>query len=59
MKCLIHISKECDDVIECQNFYDEIKEDLFKRNDVHVNGQVTVKFTPSHPEGVPEEGPKP
>lgn len=59
IRCIIHVTKECEDLIEAQNFYDEIKDELHDRNSVHVNGQVTVKFDPSHPEGTPEKGPKP
>lgn len=56
MKCLIHITKECDDLLQCQTFYEEVKADLFDKKNVHVNGQVTVKFSPSHPEGIDEQG---
>lgn len=58
MRLVIHITKECEDLIEAQNCFDEVKDDLYKYPDVHVNGQLTVKFEPSHPEGTPEGGPK-
>lgn len=59
MRVVIHVTKECEDLIEAQTWYENIKGYLHTFETVHVNGQVTVKFAPSHPEGTPEKGPKP
>lgn len=59
MKAMIHITKEVETVDEASDYYKWIKSMFQEYDTVHVNGQVTVKFSPSHPEGTPEEGPKP
>jgi len=57
MRCMIHVTKECKTVEEAEWFYGTIKKRLSDLQDVHLNGQVTVKFQPSHAEHDPEEGP--
>lgn len=59
MRCIMHITKEVASPEEAAEWYQEIKGELKHHPDVHINGQVTVKFDPSHPPGTPEEGPPP
>lgn len=59
MKAIVHVTQECETVKEAKAFYTFIKNMMSEMPSTHVNGQVTVKFQPSHPEGTPEEGPKP
>lgn len=59
LKGLVHITKQCESIEECEAFLEKIKAKLKGENGIHINGQVTVKFTPSHPEGTPEEAPAP
>lgn len=58
MKATVHVTKEVETVDEAKGFHNYVKHLLTEQKAVHVNGQVTVKFVPSHPEGTPEEGPK-
>lgn len=57
MKALIHVTKECESVDDARLWYETVKHLLHDKADVHVNGQITTKFEPSHPPGTPEEGP--
>lgn len=59
MRAIVHVTKECKTVDEAHLWYAKIRNILHEFPAVHLNGQITVKFLPSHPEGTPEEGPKP
>lgn len=59
LKMIMHLTHECSSLAECEELYKKLKESVKDRPALHVNGQVTVKFIPSHPEGTPEKGPKP
>lgn len=49
-KMIVHVTQTFETVSECENFYKEIKGELRKHPDVHVNGQIVKKFTGYSPE---------
>lgn len=57
LKALIHVTKMVENTAEAEEWFNEIKGELRHHPDVHIHGQTTVKFPPSHPAGTPEEGP--
>jgi len=59
MKLIIHLTQIVADEAEAEEVYNEIRGELRKHPALHVNGQTTRKYTPSHPDGTPEEGPPP
>ena len=54
MKLIIHATKDNLTEQEARDLYEEIKAELGKRPDLHVNGQVVDKFVGSHTTGHPE-----
>jgi len=54
MKLIIHLTKDNLTQQEAEDLYEEIKGELRKRPDVHVNGQIVDKFVGSHTTGRPE-----
>lgn len=59
MRLIIHLTQEVADETEANELYDEIKGELRNYPALHINGQTTRKYEPSHPPGTPEEGPPP
>lgn len=49
-KMIVHVTQTFDTEAEAAAFYDEIKGELRKHPDVHVNGQVVRKYTGFSPE---------
>jgi len=49
-KMIVHVTQSFETVPECQEFYEEIKGELRKHPNVHINGQVVQKFTGYSPE---------
>ncbi len=54
MKLIMHLTKDNLTEQEAKDLYEEIKTELHKRPNVHVNGQIVDKFIGSHTTGVPE-----
>lgn len=53
-KMVVHVTQTFDTVEAAQVFYNEIKDELRKHPEVHVNGQIVKKFTgysPENPDG--------
>lgn len=49
-KMIVHVTQSFETVEAAQVFYNEIKDELRKRPDLHVNGQIIKKFTGYSPE---------
>lgn len=56
-RMIMHLTHEFETLTQCESMYELIKKDLKQHPALHINGQVTTKFTPSHLEGTPEKGP--
>lgn len=57
-KMIVHVTRSFETEAKAKAFYNEIKGELRKHPDVHVNGQIVKKFTgysPEHPDGVEVE----
>ncbi|MBA7635663.1 hypothetical protein ES703_43267 [subsurface metagenome] len=53
-KMIVTVTQVFETELECSEFYDEIKGELRKHPDVHINGQVVRKYlgsSPQNPEG--------
>lgn len=55
MKLIIHITKDNLTAQEAEDLYKEIKGELSKRPNCHVNGQIVDKFAGSHETGHPTQ----
>lgn len=55
MKLIVHITKDNLTAQEAEDLYEEIKGELRKRPDCHVNGQIVDKFSGSHETGHPTQ----